>query len=97
VKEYDVVIDGISHTMLLDQEDLVRYPGATPVSAKSSPNPAPDRPAGVEPPRSGAGSGMDAWVAFAREKGATDADLVDADGKALTRDELADKYAAAPA
>jgi hypothetical protein len=28
-----------------------------------------DRPSGQEPPRSGKGSGRDAWVAFAAEKG----------------------------
>lgn len=50
------------------------------------------RDAGQEPPRAGAGSGTDEWVAFAKEEGATDADLVDGDGKPVTRDVLIDKY-----
>lgn len=34
----------------------------------------------------------DEWEQYARSKGATDADLVGADGKPLGRDELRDKY-----
>jgi hypothetical protein len=34
----------------------------------------------------------DDWADFAKSKGATDADLVDKDGKALTRDALREKY-----
>lgn len=52
------------------------------------------RASGQEPPRAGAGSGTDEWVAFAKEKGATDADLLDGDGKPVTRDVLIDKYGA---
>jgi hypothetical protein len=33
------------------------------------------------------------WAAYARSKGATDEDLLDADGKPLGRDALRDKYA----
>lgn len=93
MKEYEVVIDGTTHTVQLDQEDLGRYPGAKPVEAQAA-KPA-DREPGVEPPRAGAGSGLEAWVAFAREKGATEVDLLDADGKPLSRDALAEKYTAA--
>jgi hypothetical protein len=39
----------------------------------------------------------DDWVAYAKAQGATDADLVDADGNDLGRDELREKYQPTPA
>jgi hypothetical protein len=45
-----------------------------------------DRPAGNAP--------RDEWEKFARSRGATDADLVDADGKPLGRDALRERYGA---
>jgi len=38
----------------------------------------------------------DDWVAFARLMGASDEDLVDADGKDLGRDQLREKYGTPP-
>jgi hypothetical protein len=47
---------------------------------------APDEPAG--------NASREEWAVYARDfKGATDADLVDADGKELSRNELRDRYA----
>lgn len=43
----------------------------------------------------GNASGAD-WAAFARTRGATDEDLVDAEGKPLGRDALREKYQSPP-
>jgi len=52
----------------------------------------PKRESGQEPPRNGAGSSTEEWVAFARESGATDADLLDDTAEPLTREALIAKY-----
>lgn len=48
----------------------------------------PEKPAN-EPARSGS---TEAWVTYAKERGATDADLLDDKGEPLKRDALAEKY-----
>lgn len=41
MKEYEVEINGVKHTLLLDEEDAKRYPGAKPAGSKT---PAPKAP-----------------------------------------------------
>jgi hypothetical protein len=48
----------------------------------------------LESERPSGNASREEWADFARSRGATDADLVDADGKDLTRNELRDRYGA---
>lgn len=61
-------------------------------SSGSGSSSTPQRAEGEEPPRAGSGSGIAEWVKFATEKGATEDDLKDEKGEALTRDALIAKY-----
>lgn len=40
VKQYEVEIGGVVHTLQLDAEDVKRYPGAKEVTAKAADAPA---------------------------------------------------------
>jgi hypothetical protein len=37
---YEVDIDGLTHTLLLDEEDVKRYPGAKPATGKRTGTPS---------------------------------------------------------
>lgn len=53
----------------------------------------PEKSEDGKPPAEPAGNASTAdWAAYARTRGAEDADLVDGDGKPLTRDELRTKF-----
>lgn len=58
-------------------------------SSTGSNTPPAARAAGEEPKGN---ASTDEWIAFAREKGATDADLLDDDGNALGQKALREKY-----
>lgn len=62
-----------------------------PTPSSSTPA-APTRKTGEEPPRAGSGSGTAEWVAFAKEKGAKDEDLLDDVGEELSREALIAKF-----
>lgn len=61
-------------------------------STSSSSSQREPRKTGDEPPKSGAGSSTEEWVAYAKEKGATDADLLDANGEPLKQAALVEKF-----
>ena len=96
MKEYEVTIDSITHTMLLDEDDAKLYKTAKLVKAKRTP-PAPPAPPAVEQPADDAS--VEDWSKYAVEvKGAKPADLVGSDKKtALTVEELKAKFGTNPA
>ena len=68
---------------------------AVPADADSTPAAHPEEPA--EPPtppleEPAGNASTEAWLEYARSKGASEEDLVDEDGKPLTRDALRDKF-----
>lgn len=66
-------------------------------SAQGSQQSSPDAASSEHGPEQPAGNAStEKWVEYAKAQGATDADLIGADGQPLNRDELKAKYGQAP-
>lgn len=80
-----VIPEGLSHEEALEAIGAIAAElGYELVPIVPTPEKPEDEPAG--------NASTDEWLAYAKTKGAQDSDLVDGDGKALTRDALREKY-----
>lgn len=80
-----LIPEGLSHEEALEALTAVAEElGYELVPIVPTPEKPEDEPAG--------NASTDEWLTYAKTKGAVDGDLVDGDGKALTRDALREKY-----